>query len=79
MNRICFSCQNTHIGTLSILRSNLVHIVEKRIDARERYVLLALDTLDNPYEIWETMYDDHMVRYIFIGASHTDKNSKCLL
>ena len=58
----------THIGDMNIVRNNLAHIVEKRVDARERYVKLALDTLENPYEIWETMYDDEMVRYIFIGT-----------
>jgi len=58
----------THIGEMNILRDKLAHIVEKRVDARERYVKLALDTLENPYEIWETMYDDEMVRYIFIGT-----------
>jgi len=57
----------THIGDMSIVRDKLAHIVEKRVDARERYVKLALDTLEQPYEIWETMYDDGMVRYIFIG------------
>ncbi len=60
--------KDTIIGTLNILRDKLEHIVEKRLDARERYVLLALDTLENPYEVWETMYDDEQVRYIFIGA-----------
>ncbi|HEN3637304.1 TPA: hypothetical protein U5E40_001921 [Yersinia enterocolitica] len=60
--------KTTILGTLSILRTNLVHIVEKRLDARERYVMLALDTLENPYEIWETMYDDQQVRYLFIGT-----------
>jgi len=60
--------KETIIGTLNILRDKLEHIVEKRLDARERYVLLALDTLENPYEIWETMYDDGQVRYLFIGA-----------
>ncbi|CNK53412.1 Uncharacterised protein [Yersinia enterocolitica] len=60
--------KTTILGTLGILRCNLVHIVEKRLDARERYVMLALDTLEKPYEIWETMYDDEMVRYVFIGA-----------
>ena len=55
------------VGTLNILRDKLEHIVEKRLDARERYVLLALDKLENPYEIWETMYDDGQVRYLFIG------------
>lgn len=60
--------RTTHIGDMSIVRSNLAHIVEKRVDARERYVLLALDTLESPYEIWETQYDDGMVRYMFIGT-----------
>ncbi|EAQ9196619.1 MULTISPECIES: PBECR2 nuclease fold domain-containing protein [Enterobacteriaceae] len=59
--------KTTHIGDMSIVRDKLAHIVEKRVDARERYVKLALDTLEQPYEIWETMYDDGMVRYIFIG------------
>lgn len=30
--------------------------------------MLALDTLANPYEVWETMYDDGQVRFLFIGA-----------
>lgn len=59
--------KNTHIGTMNIVREKLAHIVEKRVDAHERYVKLALDTLENPYEIWETMYDDGMVRFMFIG------------
>ena len=53
--------KTTHIGDMSIVRDKLAHIVEKRVDARERYVKLALDTLE------QTMYDDGMVRYIFIG------------
>ena len=60
--------KETIIGTLNIMRDKLEHIVEKRLDARERYVLLALDTLENPYEIWETMYDGGQVRYLFIGT-----------
>lgn len=60
--------KTTHIGDMNIVREKLAHIVEKRVDARERYVKLALDTLEHPYEIWETMYDDNMVRYIFIGT-----------
>lgn len=63
-----FVPKSSPIGTIKIMRSSLSHIVEKRLDARERYVLLALDTLENPYEVWETMYDDDMVRYLFIGA-----------
>lgn len=60
--------KQTHIGEMNIVRDKLAHIVEKRPDARERYVKLALDTLENPYEIWETMYDDEQVRFIFIGT-----------
>lgn len=60
--------KKTYIGPMRIARSKLAHIVEKRVDARERYVKLALDTLENPYEIWETEYDDEMSRYMFIGT-----------
>ncbi|MDF7662862.1 PBECR2 nuclease fold domain-containing protein [Erwiniaceae bacterium L1_54_6] len=60
--------RTTPIGDIHILRDKLSHIVEKRVDARERYVKFALDTLVSPYEIWQTMYDDGMVRYMFIGT-----------
>lgn len=40
----------TYIGEMNILRNNLAHIVEKRVDARERYVKLALDTLEKGFE-----------------------------
>ncbi|MGK3140744.1 PBECR2 nuclease fold domain-containing protein [Pantoea sp. C2G6] len=58
----------TPIGTINIMRESLKHIVEKRLDARERYIHLALDTLKNPYEVWEAMYDDDLIRYLFIGT-----------
>ena len=58
----------TPLWTLNIIRDSLPHIVEKRRDARERYVNMALDTLANPYEIWEAMYDDGLARYQFIGT-----------
>lgn len=60
--------KSTPIGDVCIERSNLSHIVEKRPDARERYVKLALDTLEFPYEIWRSEYDDGTERYMFIGA-----------
>ena len=71
--------KTTHIGKISILRDKLAHIVEKRVDARERYVKLALDTLGSPYEIWETMYDDEMVRYIFIGTYKQKQKQQMLV
>lgn len=58
----------TPIGDVCIKRDSLEHIVEKRPDARERYVKLALDTLEYPYEVWLSKYDDQTERYIFIGA-----------
>ncbi|CAI2537995.1 PBECR2 nuclease fold domain-containing protein [Serratia liquefaciens] len=60
--------KQTPIGTMNILRDKLEHIVEKRPDARERYVNFALDTLHNPFEVWSTPYDDDMQRFIYIGA-----------
>ena len=59
---------NTPLWPMRVLRDSLPHIVEKRRDARERYVTTALDTLNHPYEIWEAMYDDDKVRYTFIGV-----------
>ena len=60
--------KQTPIFVVNIDRDYLPHIVEKRQDARERYVNFALDTLENPYEIWEAQYDDGMCRYLFIGT-----------
>ncbi|MCL2845492.1 MAG: PBECR2 nuclease fold domain-containing protein [Chitinivibrionia bacterium] len=43
----------TPIGEVKIQEEYLPHIVEKRLDARERYVNFVFPTLTNPYEIWE--------------------------
>lgn len=56
------------LESINVERDKIEHIVEKRRDARERYVNLAIDTLNDPFEVWETAYDDDQVRYIFIGA-----------
>jgi hypothetical protein len=37
---------------------DLRHIVEKRQDARERYVRHALATMRDPFEIWIVEYED---------------------
>ncbi|WP_277760168.1 PBECR2 nuclease fold domain-containing protein [Pseudomonas sp. A34-9] len=58
----------TPLGEVSILRSSIYHIVEKRTDARERYVRLALDTLTGPLEIWKVAFTDGTDRLAFIGA-----------
>lgn len=56
------------LDSINVERDKIEHIVEKRRDARERYVNLAIDTLSDPFEVWKTAYDDGQVRYIFIGA-----------
>ena len=56
-----------------IQRTTLGHIVEKRQDARERYVKFALDTLTGPLEIWRVAYSDGSARLAFIGAYETKR------
>lgn len=57
----------THDGDLAIIqRDRLAHLVEKRDDARERYARYILPTLQDPYEIWLTDYDDGL-RKQYVG------------
>ncbi|WP_144958076.1 PBECR2 nuclease fold domain-containing protein [Pseudomonas oryzihabitans] len=58
----------TPVGAVRILRDSLPHIVEKRADARERYVRYALDTLTGPFEVWKVLYTNDDYRLAFIGA-----------
>jgi hypothetical protein len=44
----------------------LLHVVEKREDARERYANAIVPTLTKPLEVWKTYYDDSSYRYRFI-------------
>ena len=59
--------KRTVAGDILVERDKLMHIVEKRTDARERYVNFALTTLEAPYEVWKVAYDDGSYRYSFIG------------
>jgi len=59
---------STPIGNVAINRDMLTHIVEKRLDARERYVRMALATMRAPFEIWDVAYDDETTRHAYIGA-----------
>lgn len=61
------------MGNVTILRRSISHIVEKRSDARERYVRLALDTLTGPLEVWEVAFTDGTNRLAFIGAYETKR------
>lgn len=62
----------TPMDVVVIERANLRHIVEKRQDARERYVRHALATIRDPYEIWIVEYEDENgkeeLRHVYIGA-----------
>lgn len=58
----------TPVGLVTVHREKLVHIVEKRSDARERYVNYAIDTLRDPFEVWSVEYDNGNHRRAFIGA-----------
>ncbi|HGA2316451.1 TPA: PBECR2 nuclease fold domain-containing protein [Pseudomonas putida] len=61
------------LGGIRVQRSCLHHIVEKRQDARERYVKVALDTLAGPFEVWEVAYTNETCRLAFIGVYETKR------
>ncbi|HEN8709965.1 MULTISPECIES: PBECR2 nuclease fold domain-containing protein [Pseudomonas] len=63
----------TPMGVIRIQRSCVRHIVEKRQDARERYVKVALDTLTGPFEVWEVAYTNGTNRLAFIGVYETKR------
>ncbi|GAB3625787.1 hypothetical protein PTE30175_04029 [Pandoraea terrae] len=55
------------LGDIAVHREHLIHIVEKRADARERYVRLAIVTMADPFEVWRVEYDDGSFRHAYIG------------
>lgn len=59
---------DTPMGDVLIRRSSIYHIVEKRMDARERYANMALDTLRGPFEVWKVMFTNGAHRLAFIGV-----------
>ena len=61
------TCVKTPLGDVLVHRQNLFHIVEKRAEARERYVLFALDTMQRPFEVWNVAYTDGTHRLAYIG------------
>ncbi|MFK0034602.1 PBECR2 nuclease fold domain-containing protein [Pseudomonas monteilii] len=63
----------TPMGDIRIQRSCIHHIVEKRQDARERYVKVALDTLIGPFEVWQVAYTNGTHRLAFIGVYETKR------
>ncbi|WP_256804534.1 PBECR2 nuclease fold domain-containing protein [Pseudomonas putida] len=59
---------DTPLGMVLIRRDSIYHIVEKRQDARERYVGLAMNTLTNPYEVWKVAFTNNTHRLAYIGV-----------
>ena len=57
---------DTPVGKVAILDRLLAHVVEKRLDARERFGPFVLATLTNPDEVWRTEYQDDTMRRRFI-------------
>lgn len=57
----------TPLETVVITNGNLLHLVEKRDNARERYANYILPTLQSPFEIWGTEYSDDKLRKRYIG------------
>ncbi len=62
-----FKTVQTPLETVRIDYKKLVHLVEKRDDARERYGLFMLATLARPFEVYLTEYDDGTLRTRYIG------------
>jgi SPP1 gp7 family putative phage head morphogenesis protein len=56
----------TPVEMVMLLDASLPHVVEKDVDARERYANFILPTLRNPTEVWATRYDDATVRHRYI-------------
>ncbi len=57
-----------------LLRSEYIgHLTEKDADARERFAHYLLPTLQDPFEVWLTMYDDGRPRRRYIGLYRASK------
>ena len=66
-------CFVTPVAKVNIHHQHLPHIVEKRQDARERYVLYAIRTIEDPFEVWVCQYTNDRFRYAFSGAYASEK------
>jgi hypothetical protein len=54
------------LGNVAIMDQLLTHVVDKRINGRERFGRFIIPTLSNPDEVWTTVYDDDTTRRRFI-------------
>lgn len=65
---------STPAGDVIINYDLLSHMVEKRKEARERYANYILPTLQDPFEIYQTRYDDNKDRLRYIGLFEGNNN-----
>lgn len=56
----------TPVEMVTLHDFTLPHVVEKRLDRRERFADFVLPTLRNPTEVWATEYDDATKRHRYI-------------
>jgi hypothetical protein len=69
----------TPVETLTISREWLPHMVEKEADARERYARFILPTLLDPFEVYQTLYDDGRLRPRYIGLFQAERDLMCVV
>jgi SPP1 gp7 family putative phage head morphogenesis protein len=63
----------TPVEPVYIISDQLKHLVEKRKDARERYANYIVPTLERPYEVYMTQYEDGLrSRYIGMFTGRND-------
>jgi SPP1 gp7 family putative phage head morphogenesis protein len=63
----------TPAGEVLMRNEYIDHITEKEPDARERFANFILPTLEDPFEVWLTMYDDGRPRRRYIGLYRASK------
>lgn len=64
----------TPVEMVMLLDSSLPHVLEKDVDACERYANFVLPTLRYPTEVWATQYDDATIRHRYIKLFTGSKN-----
>ena len=64
----------TPVDEVLLDRSRLDHIVENRTAARERYANRILPTLEDPEEVWLTLYDNGEYRMRYLKLYDDDRN-----
>nr|WP_295782223.1 phage minor head protein [Rhodoferax sp.] len=63
----------TPVEMVMLLDASLPHVVEKRLEQRERFADFVLPTLRNPTEVWATEYDDATKRHRYIKLFNGSK------